>query len=66
MVTRDQEHPFFRPLWRRIALVVLLAVWAAYEVLVSRETLWILITLAALGYAVWTFLITFPKQPDAP
>jgi len=66
MPTSDQEHPFFRPLWRRIVLVVLLVAWAAYELLVSQETLWVVISLAALAYAVWIFLITFPKRPSEP
>lgn len=66
MMTKDQEHPFFRPLWRRVAIVVLLVLWSAYELIYTRESLWMVISLGALAYAVWTFLITFPKQESLP
>ncbi|TIU39371.1 MAG: DUF3329 domain-containing protein, partial [Mesorhizobium sp.] len=26
---KDYEHPFFRPLWRRIAVVVVCLIWSA-------------------------------------
>ncbi|TIM59821.1 MAG: DUF3329 domain-containing protein, partial [Mesorhizobium sp.] len=25
---KDSEHPFFRPLWRRVAIVAVCLVWA--------------------------------------
>ena len=39
-MTKDQEHPFLRPLWRRVALVAFCAVWAIWEVAYNREAFW--------------------------
>jgi positive regulator of sigma E activity len=41
----DLRHPFFVPLWRRIALVVLLASWTLIESLI--------------GHAFWAVVIGF-------
>ncbi|MEJ8474633.1 DUF3329 domain-containing protein [Roseibium algae] len=60
----DSDHPFFRPLWRRIAIVVFCACWAAFEFYNGNET-WGWITLAIAAYAVWTFLIDFKQPKDA-
>ncbi len=61
-MTRDQDHPFFRPLWRRIALVAFCAAWAIWEVQ-RGEAFWMTIAVGMTAYAAWTFLITYPK-PD--
>jgi len=60
----DTGHPFYKPLWRRLVVVAFVALWAAYEVLVSRESFWIAISLGMLAYAVWVFLIGWPKQKN--
>ena len=31
----DESHPFYRPLWRRVALVAVLAGWTAFEVFIT-------------------------------
>ncbi|MBO0343751.1 hypothetical protein J0X15_00835 [Roseibium sp. CAU 1637] len=61
---KDSEHPFFRPLWRRIAVVVICAGWASFEFYMGNTT-WGWITAAIGGYAIWTFLITYtgPVEP---
>ena len=64
---RDNEHPFFRPLWRRIAVVGFCAAWAAFE-FAMQAPLWGMIALAFGAYAVWQFFINFrpaggPNQP---
>ena len=61
-MTRDQDHPFLRPLWRRIALVAFCAAWAAWEVH-GGEAFWMTLAVGMTAYAAWTFLITYPK-PD--
>ncbi|WP_417670018.1 DUF3329 domain-containing protein [Roseibium sp.] len=62
----DSQHPFFRPLWRRIAVVLFCAAWAAFEFYNGNQT-WGWITLAVGAYAVWTFLINFePSAPNGP
>jgi hypothetical protein len=62
-MTKDQEHPFLRPLWRRVALVAFCAVWAAWE-LYSGETFWATLAVGMAAYAAWTFLISYPKPDD--
>lgn len=60
----DREHPFFRPRWRRIAIVVVCAVWAAVE-WASGQPFWGMVALAVTGYAVWTFLIAYDDKAGA-
>ena len=55
------ERDFLAPLWRRIALVAVIAVWFAYETFFIREQLWILIVGVMLVYAVWTYLIRWDR-----
>ncbi len=61
-MTSDAQHPFFRPLWRRIAIVAFCAGWAAFEFYMGNET-WGWITLAVGAYGAWLFLISY--QPPA-
>jgi len=60
---KDRDVSFFRPLWRRIAVVAVCVVWGALEIRGGDGT-WIAITLGLTAYAVWQFFIAFPK--DAP
>jgi hypothetical protein len=59
----DNELEWFRPLWLRIIVAALVAAWFGWEVLVSRDTLWMLITGAALAYAVWSLFIAYKEPP---
>lgn len=56
----DPQHPFFRPLWRRILTVALPAAWAVVE-WSNGATGWAIIFLAAAGYAGWQLFLS----PDA-
>ncbi|HTJ57699.1 MAG TPA: DUF3329 domain-containing protein [Devosiaceae bacterium] len=58
---KERDIQFFRPLWRRIAVVAVCVVWAVLELL-HGEQLWIFITLGLTAYAVWMFFISFPKE----
>jgi hypothetical protein len=72
MKITDRDHPFYRPLWRRIAIVAVVALWAAYEIFVARESFWIMLAVGFLAYSVWLFLITWspgdgnPQPPPEP
>lgn len=54
--------PWFKPIWRRGILIGVVAVWCLWEWVFNQDQLWGLITLAALGYAVWVFGINFDKE----
>jgi len=62
-MNRDHEHPFFRPLWRRMSVVVVSSTKDIWEVMIGREGLWTALAVGMTAYAAWTFLITYPK-PD--
>jgi hypothetical protein len=53
---------WFKPLYRRLILVALVAVWCGVEWLYNGDQMWGMLTLAALAYAVWVFIINFEKE----
>ena len=59
---KEQDHPFYKPLWVRIAIVVVVAGWVVFEVLNNAEPMWIIIALGFLAYSVYMFFITWPKD----
>lgn len=66
---RDADHPFFRPLWRRIAIVAVCAIWGTVEY-VHGQQLWGTIAFGFAAYGAWQFLLNYkpsePAQPAAP
>jgi hypothetical protein len=60
---KDKDHPFFRPLWRRVAVVVLCAAWSGWEFSYGEE-FWGMMALAMTVYAGWTYLWTY-REPAA-
>ena len=56
----QHDHPFYRPLWRRVAIVLTTVIWAGVE-LYARDRFWAPIAIAACAYSVWAFLIIYPK-----
>lgn len=66
MALKENDLNWFRPLWRRVAVVVFLAIWLAWEVLYTKEQLWMVLVGAALAYALYNFFYAFPKdEPKA-
>jgi hypothetical protein len=61
----DRAHPFYQPLWRRIFIVAVVALWLAFELAFVKETLWIAVAAGFLAYAVWAFLIAWKPDGDA-
>jgi hypothetical protein len=61
----DPNHPFYRPLWRRVVIVGICLGWAAIEGLTS-EPVWALMV-GGLGiYAGWMLLLNYnPQVPEA-
>ncbi|MBS3647418.1 DUF3329 domain-containing protein [Pseudaminobacter sp. 19-2017] len=64
---RDADHPFFRPLWRRVAIVVVCAAWSILEFWAGAQ-LWGMLAGGMAVYGVWTFLLNYkpPADPDRP
>lgn len=53
---------WFRPIYRRVILVGIVAIWCAWEWLNNQDQFWGLMTLAALAYSVWVFFINFENE----
>mgnify|MGYP001209382820 FL=1 len=64
---RERDHPFLRPLWRRVALVAVCLVWAAIE-FAGGSPMWGMIALAMAGYGAWLYLYRYGSggPPDRP
>ncbi len=60
----DMDHPFYRPLWRRVLIVASCAAWTAYE-FYNGEEMWGMIFLAITAYA-GSWLLLFFKPSDKP
>lgn len=57
----DASHPFFRPLWRRIAVVAACLGWALIEIITGSPG-WAMLFGAAGLYAAYVLLIA--SQPE--
>lgn len=55
----DPAHPFYKPLWRRVVIVTVVALWLAFEVFVGQNPFWIAIVGAVLVYSGWTLLFAW-------
>ena len=53
-----QSHPMLDPLWRRVLLVVVCAVWAGLELL-SGKMFWIVLSAGMTAYGAWLYLIDY-------
>lgn len=62
MLKTDADHPFFRPLWRRIAIFAVCVIWAALEFYGGSQN-WGIIALAFAAYAAYAYLFNY-KPPD--
>lgn len=62
----DPQHPFFKPLWRRIVTVVAPAAWALVE-LSNGEAGWAIVFFGAAAYAGYElFLAPQPAPGEKP
>lgn len=62
----DAEHPFFRPRWRRIAIVCFCAAWSVLE-FATGSAMWGTVAAGMTLYGAWLFLIRYkpPAEPTA-
>lgn len=59
----DLDHPFYRPLWIRIAIVVACLAWAALEV-AAGAAVWAFLFGGIGVYAAWRFFVTHDPRED--
>ena len=62
---KDYEHPFFRPLWRRIAVVAVCVVWALIEYL-HKNSGWATIAGGLAVYGAYQFFYLYKPREDVP
>lgn len=58
----DVNHPFYRPLWRRLLIVLFCAAWTGVEFYNGQAT-WGFIFLAAGAYAACSLIIFYKPKP---
>ena len=58
----DVQTPFFRPLWRRLAVTAVCLAWTAVEI-ATGEVMWAMIFGAAGLYLAWQFFVAFRPPP---
>jgi hypothetical protein len=62
---RSNDHPFFRPLWRRLAIVAVCIVWTVLEYR-GGGSLWVWVAFGFTVYAIVNFLVFYRPKEDAP
>jgi hypothetical protein len=60
-MSNQNTNSFFQPLWRRWAILAATAFWAAYEILVSKDQLWMMISLAMVVYGYFSLIRNWPE-----
>jgi len=60
----DVQHPFFRPLWRRVAVVAVCLGWTVVEILTGDPFFAVLFGAAGLYCAYQFFIVFDPKDPE--
>ncbi|MBZ9655282.1 DUF3329 domain-containing protein [Phyllobacterium lublinensis] len=65
-MNKDSNHPWFRPLWRRVAVVAFCVAWAIFE-FATGTPFWGVLALGFAAYGVWQFFIIYDaSEPAAP
>jgi hypothetical protein len=60
----DLNHPFFIPLWRRVAVVAFAVGWGLFE-FASGSPFWGTLFLGIGGYAFWGLFLAFDASAAA-
>jgi hypothetical protein len=62
-MSNGSDHPWLRPLWARVLIVVACLAWASFE-FYNKQSLWGMI-FGGLGlYALWVYIIQY--RPPVP
>lgn len=59
----DVQHPFFKPLWRRVAIVASCLAWAIFE-FATGTPFWGVLFGATGVYCGWQLFVVFDPKPD--
>ncbi|MEX0627712.1 MAG: DUF3329 domain-containing protein [Cucumibacter sp.] len=59
----ERDRAFFKPLWRRVAVVAFCAVWAGVEFFLGDPT-WAAIVAGIGVLAAWLFLVRFDATDE--
>lgn len=59
----DAQHPFFAPLWRRVAVVGFTLSWAVVE-FATGTPFWGVLFAAVGVYSFWQFFVAFDPKPE--
>ncbi|MBX5203784.1 hypothetical protein [Rhizobium sp. NZLR1] len=59
----DPNHPAYRRLWVRVAIVAVCFGWAAFEI-VGGDPFWAVLSAAAGAYSFYMLFWTFKPQPE--
>jgi hypothetical protein len=59
----DLHHPFFAPLWRRIAVTLLCLGWGLFE-FVMGSPFWGTLFAGLGAYCAWVFLFDYKPQAE--
>ena len=54
----DASHPFYRPLWRRVAIVAFTASWALVEYR-NGAPIWALLFAVISAWCAWFFFVVY-------
>lgn len=63
MLLGDLSHPFYKPLWRRVAVVATTVLWFGFEALVAQSTIWAMLSGAVMAYSAYSFLFAWQDAP---
>jgi hypothetical protein len=66
MFKNENQHPFYKPLWRRVAIVAVVVAWLGFELWQGSDGIWVAIAAAMLVYAVYTFFVSWPRDDQKP
>ena len=61
----DVSKPWYRPLWRRLAVAFVTLGWGAFEFANGNQG-WAVLFLAIGAWVVWSLLLTYRAPADEP
>jgi hypothetical protein len=63
---KEQDHPFYKPLWRRIAIIAVVLAWLVFELVNGGVNMWSMMAFALLVYGVYLFFLSWPRDSAPP